>query len=429
MTNFRRGPCFAASLLIAVGMTACTEATKTTTETQASVASPPVPAAADTARPAAALLPMPTSPADSAVAPVPPTARPAAIAAPDTTYVQDVAAYLAALPPSRNSPLRAFTTTPAYQSFARQQEKSWLKYRTTHTDRMTRWATRELDTIQQTSPTVFYPFSGPDFLNATTLFPTSTTYVLFGLEPVGSVPAQAVLENPQIYTSVNKSLWSVLNFSFFRTNDMAIDLKSVQLDGATPLLMLFAVRTGHQITGLRPVQLTAAGHLQPADTTRAATARLIPGVEIKLRAPDGHPKTLYYFSADISDGHLAVQAAPLAYAKSLGPLTTYVKSASYLMHKSYFSKIRNLVLAHSNYLLQDDSGVAMKYFPARTWLFNYYGSYHRPINLFAKHYQPELTAAYADTLHHPRPLPFGTGYNWRQTDSNLLLARRRQPVQ
>ena len=411
-------------------MGACTESPKTPTETQTSQA--PQAPAADTARPApAAPRPAPADTADTAdTAAAPnapaPTSRPAAIAAPDTAHVQDVAAYLAALPPSQKSSLKPLTATLAYQTFAKQQEKSWQKYRLTHTDRMTRWATRELDSIQPASPTVFYPFSGPDFLNATTMFPTSTTYVLFGLEPVGSIPPRAVLENPQIYTSVNKSLWSVLNFSFFRTNDMAIDLKSVQLDGATPLLMLFAVRTGHQITALRHVQLSPTGQLQPADT--AAAPKTIPGVEIKLRSADGHPKTLYYFSADISDGHLATHPAPLAYIRSLGPLTTYVKSASYLMHKAYFSKIRNLVLARSNYLLQDDSGVAMKYFPARAWQFTYYGTYRRPINLFAKHYQPALTTAYADSLHRPAPLPFGTGYNWRQTDSNLLLARRRQPV-
>ncbi len=414
--NFRFGPRFLPLFLL---IAACTEAPKTVIETQA-------PAAADTlvapTRPASA----PADTAAPAPANTPSAARPAPIPAPDTAYVQDVAAYLAALPSSQNAPLRTLTATPAYQIFAKQQEKSWQKYRLTHTDRMTRWAARALDTIQTASPTILYPFSGPDFLNATTLFPASNTYVLFGLEPVGSIPPRPVLENPQIYTSVNKSLWSVLNFSFFRTNDMAIDLKSVQLDGTTPLLMLFAVRTGHQITALRRVQLSASGELQPADTT--VTANTTPGVEIKLRAPDGHPKTLYYFSADISDGYLAAHPAPLAYIRSLGPLTTYVKSASYLMHKAYFSKIRNLVLAQSNYLLQDDSGIAMKYFPARAWNFTYFGTYRRPINLFAKHYQPALTAAYADTLTRPAPLPFGTGYNWRQTDSNLLLARRRQPV-
>lgn len=360
-----------------------------------------------------------------------PAVRSAAVAAPtDAAYAQDVAAYLAGLPVRANSELAALAQSPAYQAFSAGQNKSWAKYTSTHTSRMTQWASHELDTVQRRSPTIFYPFSGPDFLNVITMFPTSQAYILVGLEPVGSVPARASLENPKLYPAIKASLWSVLNFSFFRTNDMAIDLKSVELDGAVPLIMLFAARTGHQVLAVRPAQLTAAGHLAPgaADTTRANGRLNIPGAEIQIRSASGQPQTIYYFSADISDAKLTPHPALLTYLRTLGPLTTYVKSATYLMHKAYFSKIRNLVLSRSNYLLQDDSGIAMKYFPASTWQFTYYGTYRRPINLFAKHYQLELTAAYTDSLRRPSPLPFGTGYNWRQTDSNLLLARRRTLV-
>ena len=351
-------------------------------------------------------------------------------AAPDTAYAQDVALFLGGLQPSQHSNLTALAAAPAWQAFAKDQDKSWEKYRATHTTRMTRWANTELDSVHTSSPTVFYPFSGPDFLNVVTMFPTSQTYVLMGLEPVGSIPARASLENPKLLPAVKASLWSVLNFSFFRTNDMAIDLKSVELDGALPLMMLFAARTGNQITAIRPVQLDATGQLQdaPQDTTQTADPKAIPGVEMKLRDPNGQPKTIYYFSADLSDWKLNTKKGPLEFVRHLGPLTTYVKSATYLMHKSYFNQVRRTVLRRSRYILQDDSGIAMKYFQKGAWQFNYYGTYRRPINLFAKQYQPELTAAYRDTLHKPKALPFGTGYNWRQTDSNLLLAKRRVPL-
>ncbi|QKG51581.1 hypothetical protein [Hymenobacter sp. BRD67] len=345
----------------------------------------------------------------------------------DTANVQNIANYLAGLPPKAGSPLATLAAQPTWQAFAKDQDKSWAKYRTTHTDRMNRWAATELDSVRQATPTLFYPFSGPDFLNAFTMFPDSRTYVMVGLEPVGSVPTQANLDNPVLLSAVKKSLWSVLNFSFFRTNDMAVDLKSVNLDGAVPLIMLFAARTGNHLQSVRPVQLDAQGQLHAvADTTRAPGSKAIQGAELKLQAADGSAKTIYYFSADLSDWKLTSKDAPLRYVRSLGPLTTYVKSATYLMHKSYFSKIRNLILAQSQYILQDDSGIAMKYFPKTDWQFTYYGTYKRPINLFAKQYQPELTTAYHDSLHHARPLPFGTGYNWRQTDSNLLLARRKK---
>ncbi|MGI4738723.1 MAG: hypothetical protein ACRYG7_26430 [Janthinobacterium lividum] len=371
---------------------------------------------------------LPTAPADS-VAATPPPAKATAQLAPDTAGVQGIANYLGGLPPQSGTPLANLAAQPAWQYFAKDQDKSWAKYRATHTDPMQRWAATELDSVRQASPTLFYPFSGPDFLNAFTLFPTSSTYVLIGLEPVGNIPTPDNLANPVLLGAVKKSLWSVLNFSFFRTNDMAIDLKSVNLDGAVPLIMLFAARTGNHLQSVRPVQLDAHGQLQEAtDTTRAAGAKVIPGAELKLQAADGTEKTIYYFSADLSDWKLGTKSAPLTYVRSLGPLTTYVKSATYLMHKNYFSKIRNLVLERSNYLLQDDSGIAMKYFPKSAWQFTYYGTYKRPINLFAKQYQPELTTAYHDSLHRARPLPFGTGYNWRQTDSNLLLAKRRTPL-
>jgi hypothetical protein len=407
-------PLLPAFALLAACSTSTTEEQTTKTETMA-----------DTANKVAGVTPK----ADTATTPATkPAAQPTALA-PDTANVQNVAAYLAGLEPKAGTPLATTAAQPAWQAFAKDQDKSWAKYRTTHTDPMNKWAATELDSVRQATTTLFYPFSGPDFLNAFTLFPTARTYVMFGLEPVGSVPSRANLANPAILPAVKRSLWSVLNFSFFRTNDMAVDLKSVNLDGAVPLIMLFAARTGNHLQAVRPVQLDAQGQLhEVGDTTRAAGAKLIPGAELKLQAADGTEKTVYYFSADLSDYKLATKDAPLKYVRTLGPLTTYVKSATYLMHKSYFSKIRNLVLERSNYLLQDDSGIAMKYFPKSAWQFTYYGTYRRPINLFAKQYQPELTTAYRDTLRRARPLPFGTGYNWRQTDSNLLLAKRRTPI-
>lgn len=405
------------TLLLPLLLAACSESTSK---------KPAAEASAPAQRSPPPVRPIPTPSAAPEVPAVAATAAPRRLAhLTDTAAVQDIAAYLGGLPPSRHGALDSLAAKPAWRAFAADATKSWQKYHLTHTAPMTRWAAIELDSVRGAGSTIFYPFSGPDFLNVFTLFPTAQTYVLVGLEPVGSVPDANVLRDPTLFKSVKASLWSVLNFSFFRTNDMAVDLKSVQLDGTLPLLMLFAARTGNQLTAIRPVQLDLAGHLQARDTAQRLALRNVPGAEIKIRAADGTERTIYYFSADISDGKLATNPNVLRYARTLGPLTTYLKSATYLMHKAYFSKIRNLILERSQYVLQDDSGIAMKYFP-KDWQFTYYGTYKRPINLFAKHYQPELTAAYRDSLHRPRRLPFGTGYNWRQTDSNLLLARRKQ---
>jgi hypothetical protein len=354
-------------------------------------------------------------------------APPAAKASPE----QEVASFIAGLPVRTGSELEPLTAQPAWQAFAADADKSWTNYHATRTAKIEQWASTELDSVRAASPTVFYPFSGPDFLNVTTMFPDSRSYVLIGLEPVGTIPERTTLENPQFFTELKGSLWSVLNFSFFRTNDMAVNLKSVEIDGALPLILLFAARTEHQVTGVRYIQLDPEGNVIDADTAiiRKPGPKVIPGVEVKLQAKGGLEKTVTYLSADLSDWKLGItKEAALKYVRTLGSLTTYVKSATYLMHKTYFNKVRNLILDQSNFILQDDSGIAMKYFPASDWKFTYYGTYKRPINMFAKQYQPALTAAYTDSINPPRPLPFGTGYNWRQNDSNLLLAHRTKPV-
>ncbi|TYZ07093.1 hypothetical protein FY528_16435 [Hymenobacter lutimineralis] len=390
-------------------LAACSDP-KTSTPQQQPAAPAPAPAASDTV----------------ATAPATPPA-------PDTSAVQNVAAYLAGQRLSHGSALQPLARQAAWQTYAANADKSWEKYHAARTAKIEQWAATELDSVRRQSPVIFYPFSGPDLLNVVTMFPTSQTYVLVGLEPVGTVPHQRTLENPKLFTMLKKSLWSVLEFSFFRTNDMAVDLKSVELDGSLPLMMLFAARTNHQVTAVRYVQLDAEGQLTDADSATISRPglKVIPGVELAMRDKAGREKKAYYFSADLSDWKLGqTKEGALKFVRSLGPLTTYVKSASYLMHKSYFSKVRNLALERSRYILQDDSGIAMKYFqPVANWQLTYYGTYKRPINLFAKHYQPQLTRAYTDTLQRVRPLPFGTGYNWRQNDSNLLLAHRTKPVQ
>lgn len=366
--------------------------------------------------------------ADTVAAPVPEPVAPEPAHA-DTAYVHDVAAFLAGQAVSQASRLRPLTAQLTWRAFAADADKSWANYHATRTTKIEQWAATELDSVRARSATVFYPFSGPDLLNVVTMFPQSDTYVLVGLEPVGSVPRLSTLQNPKLFPAIKASLWSVLNFSFFRTNDMAVDLKSVELDGALPLLLLFATRTGHQVQDVRHVQLNTQGQLVAADTVASpkSTRKYIPGVELSLVNQAGREQKVYYFSADISDWKLGTtRDAVVKYVQTLGTLTTYVKSATYLMHKSYFSKVRNLVLSQSAYVLQDDSGIAMKYFRPADWQFTYYGIYKRPINLFAKHYQPVLTQAYADTTQRVRPLPFGTGYNWRQNDSNLLLAHRQK---
>ncbi len=94
-----------------------------------------------------------------------------------------------------------------------------------------------------------------------------------------------------------------------------------------------------------------------------------------------------------------------------------VKAASYLMHADGFSNVRNFLTEHSDILVQDDSGIPLRAFDDH-WRLRFFGNYVAPIELFQKHYQPDLAAAYARS--NPADLGFAFGYHW-QTDQGILM--------
>ncbi len=60
---------------------------------------------------------------------------------------------------------------------------------------MSQWSQTELATVNGMGATVFYPFSGGDFLNVYTLFPKSQEFILVGSEPVGKITNIANLDS------------------------------------------------------------------------------------------------------------------------------------------------------------------------------------------------------------------------------------------
>jgi len=100
-----------------------------------------------------------------------------------------------------------------------------------------------------------------------------------------------------------------------------------------------------------------------------------------------------------------------------------LKSASYLLHKSHFAKVRKLLLDNSETIVQDDSGIPLAYFERRRWRFLAFGRYEAPIPMFANFYQPRM----AELFQSANPIDFGIGYRWRKNESNLIVAQKQSP--
>ena len=305
------------------------------------------------------------------------------------------------------------------QAYRASLDNSWRYVDKTRLSLMRAWATSELGVFRNQPLPVFYPFSGPDFAHVYAFFPHGTVYVLGGLEPVGELPDLTKF-TPEaftaLYTEVKTSLATSIAASFFKTNDMKKDFTQAQLNGVVPIIAIFMERSGVDLQQVVPVHLAHDGTVKPSTNH-------INGVEMVFAQPGQSPQTLYYFQVDVSDDGTKGPSLPRFIANQ-GVGLTYLKSASYLMHRDGFSVIRSALLKNSQALLEDDSGIPLRFFPAPEWKVSPYGNYISPINLFAERFQPDLRALY-DAPPKPKPLPFGIGYKYRKEESMLLWAVKR----
>jgi hypothetical protein len=336
----------------------------------------------------------------------------AADSSPDT-----IAKYLAGLAVPASPPGVAASENP-WVVHSAELDRAWKR-----TDQqlsgISQWAPQYLGEAYQTNQTVFYMFSGPDILYAHAFFPSAHTYILCGNEAVGAIPdlnkiPPAAL--PVALANVRKSLESILNWSFFITKNMKTDLARPQLNGTLPLLYVFLARAHCTIESVGPVTIDRSGQLGEGEKGET------PGVRILFVNSSGLPQTLYYFCTDLSDDGIKSKPGVVRFCEIQGRGVSLVKAASYLMHGTGFSGIREFLLGQSDLILQDDSGIPLRFFDRQSWSIRFCGQYLGPIATFKEYWQPDLAEAYGQTT--PVVLPFGFGYQWQPNRSAVMIAIR-----
>jgi hypothetical protein len=315
----------------------------------------------------------------------------------------------------------------SFKSFQKTFDKRWHTFDSTRLTNLKKFSSDEINSVIKTENTLFYPFSGPDILHAQTFFPTAHQYIMIGLEPVGSLPVfkEDEVDSLNLYfNKINTSLNAILKFSFFRTESMSKDLKNTEVDGTIHLICLFLKRTGNQLCSVKPVTVDTNGVLSYVDDFDKLKKMNVytKGVEIHFTDVNHEPKKVIYYSVNAVDVSLNKNKGFKKYLENLGNVTTYLKGASYLMHKSYFSTIRNFILNNSSQVVQDDSGIAFHYFDesSHQWDYKFYGQYTKPIPMFSAFYQKDLDSTYK--VIGSKPIGFGIGYNFKDKNSNFMIA-------
>lgn len=313
--------------------------------------------------------------------------------------LDDTARFLAGI--SITGPLEPLTHDAAWLDHARNLDSAWMKKDYFQVRAIRAWMLANAPHYYNSTNTAYYMFGGPDFLYANLFFPQAKTYILAGLEPVGTVPDLNRMDIAALRTDLNAlraSMHTVLQTHYFITKDMRAELTRPNLGGTLPILYVFLARLNCTIVDTTYVK-------SPAE-----------GVKISFTSRGGPVQTLYYFKTDLSGG----PSPFLKWCAAQGPGQSLLKAASYLMHTEGFSGVRNFLLGNSRVIIQDDSGIPLRAFP-KTWKVDCYGRYVPHAEMFGKYRQPELAAIY-DRQPPPPELGFAFGYHWQRDRGLLMLA-------
>jgi len=341
--------------------------------------------------------------------------QPVSVAATD----DDTARFLAGLPVPQGSPFYATEQSPEWNKYSSAMQTEWSETDKNQFALVDAFQQRELARLHSHN-FVFYPFSGPDVLYMMRFFPGSRVYVMCGLEPLGALPTPETFTTYQDYKFkyLEGVTRGIFRRSFFVTKDMKDTLQGGVANGAVPVICLLLARSGMSIDQLRFGRLDDTGRFVEVDRNSAEAT----GIELSFHGELRTIETLYYFRSDLG-APFATNLAVQRFLDRLGTPDTFIKSASFLMHSDDFSAIRGYILAKSNLVLQDDSGIPYRYFKQAGWKVELFGQYSEPDKSFKNMRQQDLASDFSDPAK-VKPLGFPIGYGSHRRPSSMMLAIR-----
>ena len=340
-----------------------------------------------------------------------------------------IAQVLAGIQPAASDPaIDQLTKLEAFAEHQKWMTAQWGQVRG-RIATMDNWRVQELKIPGTQNRTMLYPFSGPDFFNAYTLFPNYPRYIFFSLERPGAMPdleSVTPVQFAKILQDVRSAFRDIFERNYFITDYMNKQLTTPWIRGTVPVMATMMALMQLRIVRIEPIDLFP-------ELTRAYDApdlprrphRIMRSVRMDfVGANGGAPQQLYYFAIDATEKQLDFYPGFIDWVAQHRPATALLKSASYLLHDNQFEKTRNMILATADFVIQDDTGIPYRFLGQSPWHVRLYGRYNKPNMKGLRYgYQADLESAYK-AKGDLTDLPFPFGYHWKGKQSGLLIANR-----
>lgn len=329
----------------------------------------------------------------------------------------------------QSSNLNYLFDTLAWKKHAEFIDSCWVHLEKKRLRAMKDWGRKEFAKPNAEAKTVFYPFSGPDFLTANAFFPNADKYIMLGLESVGKLPDLQTFKPGDAGDYANdfkKSLNDIFDKSYFITQKMISDFQAQKVNGLLPLLAFFIKKTGNDIIDIKYFVRFAQDSLSLVNYNYKNNNHKPFGVKVDF-LQDNKLKSVYYFKYDVSNKLFNDTTIFYKFIKSnTQNCITYIKSASYLLHANFMANMRSLILKNSIAVIEDDTGIPYKYFEDdKSFTTKFYGQYTKPVKDFPylKLQKPLIEALHRDSAKVGK-LPFHLGYHWQSKKDIIIFATR-----
>ncbi|EMJ89986.1 hypothetical protein LEP1GSC196_2734 [Leptospira meyeri serovar Semaranga str. Veldrot Semarang 173] len=305
----------------------------------------------------------------------------------------------------------AFAETNIYDEWAgftdsdllhkNEMDLSWKKLTTTK-DTITDYLKGK--NYQPKVKTVVYPFSGIDVLNLFSFYPNADRYILFGLEDPGYPNQYSILseKEKQIVKQGIRNLSDHLaGRNYFTYRKMKEETKKKELNGAYPVFVAFLRRMGKEILDSKEETIEGKGI-----TYKGFTISLYDTKQKKQ-------ESLTYFKIFLIGNEGTSGDGLYEYFSNLSNIGIFTKSAEYLFHGEKRKLFRELLLQNAEFIVQDESGFPIRFFPENLWNRQVFGRYEKSWNLsgaVTPEAQPELKSLSDHSNDNTLPFPFGYGY-------------------
>ena len=256
-------------------------------------------------------------------------------------------------------------------------------------------------------------------MTAAHLFPQASRFVMVAMQAAGEPAALSNMSGTRSQNFQAKFLREWMKFSrlaFFRTDDLNEDLRDKHAQiGVTTILITFALYMGYDVNEVYPIALDPQSGQFIQTTGDWKSVRLV-------MSKGGKPVMLDYVSLDLSDSHLSQTEPMRAWLERESRNPVLLKAASHLLQETYFSVLRDILVANAKMVVQDETGLNYTYL-SQIGPVALYGGFLYPHELFNRKKQESLAQAYKDSKS-VKPLPFAFSYNKTTERRSVQIVRR-----